>query len=144
MATSPSLFNQIFYFLKDVTEMWPIYNVVFISAIQQSVSHTSPHINIYIYIYIYIYICYIYIIFRILSHYGLWQDTEYSFLCYTVGPCCQIFYLLNTPLLLLHPFMTSFPVPSSLLTCTSHLHVVSVPCNYIFNPCSWWLYVLPP
>ena len=59
MATSPSLFNQIFYFLKDVTEMWPIYNVVFISAIQQSVSHTSPHINIYIYIYIYIYVIYI-------------------------------------------------------------------------------------
>ena len=25
--------------------------------------------------------------FHILSHYGLLQDIEYSFLCYTVGPC---------------------------------------------------------
>lgn len=61
MATSPSLFNQISYFLKDVTEMWPIYNDVFISGIQQSVSHTPP-INIYVYIHIiYIYNIYVYI-----------------------------------------------------------------------------------
>ena len=26
--------------------------------------------------------------FVFLSHYGLLQDTEYSPLCYTVGPCC--------------------------------------------------------
>ena len=130
MATSPSLLNQIFYFLKDVTEMWPIYNV-FISAIQQSVSHTHTHIYI-IYIKYAIYI--ICIVFHILYHCGLSQDTEYSFLCYTVGPCCQI-YLFNTPILLLHPFMRPFLVTSSLLTCTLYLHVVSFPCNYIFNPC---------
>lgn len=29
----------------------------------------------------------------------------------------------------LHPFMRSFLVTSSLLNCTLHLHVVSVPCN---------------
>ena len=27
-------------------------------------------------------------LFHFLFHYGLSQDTEYSFLCYTVGPCC--------------------------------------------------------
>ena len=31
---------------------------------------------------------YIYILFRILSHYGLSQDIEHSSLCYTVGLCC--------------------------------------------------------
>ena len=29
-----------------------------------------------------------YILFHILFHYDLLQDTEYSSLCYTVGPCC--------------------------------------------------------
>ena len=34
----------------------------------------------------YTHIC---ILFHILLHYGLWLNyTEYSFLCYTVGPCC--------------------------------------------------------
>ena len=31
---------------------------------------------------------YIYILFQILFHYRLLQDTEYSSLCYTGGPCC--------------------------------------------------------
>ena len=31
---------------------------------------------------------YIYIFFQILFHYRFLQDTEYSSLCYTVGPCC--------------------------------------------------------
>ena len=31
---------------------------------------------------------YIYILFHFLFHYGLSQDIEYSFLCYTIGPCC--------------------------------------------------------
>ena len=31
---------------------------------------------------------YIYILFHILFHYGLAWDTEYSPLCYAVGPCC--------------------------------------------------------
>ena len=30
----------------------------------------------------------IHLFFNILFHYGLLQDTEYSSLCYTVGPCC--------------------------------------------------------
>jgi len=37
----------------------------------------------------------IYILFQILFHYRLLQDTEYSSLCYTVGPYCLsiLFYL---------------------------------------------------
>ena len=31
---------------------------------------------------------YIYVLFQIIFHYRLLQDTEYSSLCYTVGPCC--------------------------------------------------------
>ena len=42
----------------------------------------------FIYIYIYIYIFrYIYILFQILFPYRLLQNIEYSYLCYTVGPC---------------------------------------------------------
>ena len=38
---------------------------------------------------------YIYILFHSLFHYGLSQDTEYSSLCYTVGPCCSsILYII--------------------------------------------------
>ena len=48
-----------------------IYNVVLGSSVQQSDSVT--HISI---------------LFQILFHYRLLQDTEYSSLCYTVGPCC--------------------------------------------------------
>ena len=36
----------------------------------------------------YSYIIHIYILFHILSHYGVSQNIEYSSLCYTVGPCC--------------------------------------------------------
>ena len=44
--------------------------------------------NVY-YIYINIYT---YVLFQILFHYRLLQDTEYSSLCYTVGPCLPILY----------------------------------------------------
>ena len=38
---------------------------------------------------------YIHIIFHIIFHSGLSQDTEYSSLCYTVGPCClSIIYII--------------------------------------------------
>ena len=51
--------------------------MLLVSGVQQSDS------VIYIYIYICIYIC---ILYQILFHYRLLQDTEYSSLCYTVGP----------------------------------------------------------
>ena len=49
-----------------------IYNIVFISAVQQSgsVMHMWT------------------LFFYILFHYGLLQDIEYSSLCNIVGPCC--------------------------------------------------------
>ena len=53
------------------------------------------HMYIYVYVCIYIYI-YTYIIFQILFHYGLLQDTVYSSLCYTVGSFCLfILYILE-------------------------------------------------
>ena len=55
---------------------------VLISAVQQS--------NSYIYIYMY---PNIYILFHIIFHYGLFQDIEYSSLCYTVEPCFSILYI---------------------------------------------------
>ena len=54
---------QIFFYI----EVLLIYSVVLISAVQQSD--------------LVIHIC-------ILFHYGLSWDTDYSFLCYIVGPCC--------------------------------------------------------
>ena len=50
--------------------MWLIFNVVFISGVQQS----DSVIHVYI--------------FHIFFHYDLLQDIEYSSLCYTEGPCC--------------------------------------------------------
>ena len=56
-------------------EVQLIYNVVLVSSVQQSDSV------------IHIYRIYIYILFYILFHYRLLHVIEYSFLCYTVGPC---------------------------------------------------------
>ena len=60
-----------------------------VSGVQQtdSVIHTYICIYTYKYVYIHIYI-YIYIIFQTLSPCKLLQNTEYSSLCYTIGPCC--------------------------------------------------------
>ena len=50
-----------------------------ISAVQQSDSVTH-----------------IYVLFHILSHYGLSQDAEYNSLSYIAGPCClSILYILH-------------------------------------------------
>ena len=58
-------------FFLNFIKVQLIYNVVLISSVQQSD----------------LFIC-IYILFNILSHYGLSQDIEYSSLCCTVGPSC--------------------------------------------------------
>ena len=60
-----------------LTDVQLTYNVVLISAVQQSDS--VLHI-------------YIYIIFQILFHYRLLQDTEYSTLGYTVNLVVYLFY----------------------------------------------------
>ena len=83
---------QVFKFLNFfvlvsffLIEVYLIYNVVLVSGVQQSNSilHT------------YVCVCmHIYILFQILFHYRLLQDTEYSSVCYTVGPCClSILYI---------------------------------------------------
>ena len=56
-----------FSFSLFQTELSVIYNTVLVSGVQQS----DPYIYV----------------FQILFHYKLLQDTEYSFLCYTGGPC---------------------------------------------------------
>ena len=57
---------------------------------------------------------YIYIHFYILFHYGLSQDIEYNFLCYTVRPCCLfipcVMVWFANPKLLVYP-SSSFPLP---------------------------------
>ena len=64
----------------------------------------------------------IYILFHILFHYDLSQDTEYSSPCYTVGPCCLS--VLCISLNLLNLSSPSFPPthPISL-----HLLILSSP-----------------
>ena len=51
-------------------------------ATETTHTHTHTHICIYIYI-----------LFQILFHYRLVQDTEYSSLCYKLGPCLPILYI---------------------------------------------------
>ena len=55
-----------------------------VSSVQQSDSY------IYVCVFIYIY-KHIYILFRILFHYRLLQNIEYSSLCYKVSPCYLIY-----------------------------------------------------
>ena len=62
-------------------EVWLIYNVLLVSSVQQ---------RIYICVCVCVYICSL----KILSHYRLSQDIEYSSLCYTADPCKNyLFYI---------------------------------------------------
>ena len=64
-------------FLKIEVQL--IYNVVLISAVQQSDLVIRRQT----------------FFFYIIFHYGLSQDIEYSSLCYLVGPCClSILYVI--------------------------------------------------
>ena len=56
-------------------KVWLIYNVVLISTVWHTQLHIHTHTHTHI-------------LFRILFHYGLSQDTEHSSLCYLIGPCC--------------------------------------------------------
>ena len=78
-----------YYFLK----VQLIYNVVPISAIQQSdlVIYTHTHTQTYSHIYVCIYIYTHTFFFYVLLHHGLSQETRYSSLFYTVGYCCSSF-----------------------------------------------------
>ena len=67
---------SLFYF--NLFYWHTVENVVLISAIQHRGSVIPTQILLHI-----------------LFHYGLWQDIEYSALCYTVGPgCLSILYII--------------------------------------------------
>ena len=77
------------FFLPFFFKILLIYNIVLISAVQQSDSYS----------------------FLYSFHYGLLQDIKYISLCYTVRPCLSILYILvcicNPSLLLSHPLGNS-------------------------------------
>ena len=79
------------YFFKIYfTDIQLIYNVMLVSAVQQSDSVIHLHTCVYIYIYIYTH--------TFSYSFPLWfiiQYFEYSSMCYTVGPCClSILYII--------------------------------------------------
>ena len=76
-----------------------IYNVVPVSAVWQSDSYMHSLKNI-------------------LFHYGLFQEIEYSSLCYTVGPWCL--FILNVIVCIYQP--QSMLVAQSCLTLCSSVH----------------------
>ena len=95
-----SLFEVICSILvfKFFIEVWLIYNIVLISAVQKSNSVIC----------IYQCICHFFF------HYGLSQNTEYSSMCCPIGPCCLS--ILNIPVciwnlkLQTHLFPTLLPL----------------------------------
>ena len=93
----------LFFCVFFLTEVQLIYTVVPISAIQQSDS-----------------VLHIYTFFlNILFHYGLSQETGYSSLCYTVGPCHSS--ILNVIVYIYQPQTPtpSLSLPASPLATTS-------------------------
>ena len=70
----------LFFFI----EVQLIYNIVLISAIQQS--DLVVRVCIYIYIYIYKFL-------KILFHYGFSQDIECNSPCHAVRPCLFFVYI---------------------------------------------------
>ena len=77
-----SIFRQrfFFFFRLFICFYWAIVNLQCCVSFKCTAKWFS-----YTYIYI---VIHIYILFQILFHYRLLQNTEYSSLCYTVGPCC--------------------------------------------------------
>ena len=77
---------------------------------------------------------YIYILLYILFHYGLSQGIDYSSLCYTVGPCLAILYIivcLCCPKLPILPFPTP-PLPWKPQVCFLYESIfVSQICSFV-------------
>ena len=61
---------------------------------------------------------YAYGLYHILFHYNLLQDTEYSSLCYVVGPCC-LSVLYTVVGISLHPAFPFYNCKFSLSACES-------------------------
>ena len=88
------------------------------------------------------YIC-IYILFKILFHYRLLQDIEYSSLCYTINPCClfyiQWFASVN-PKLLIYP---SPPSPSVTINLASmYVSLLSWFASFSFDSTYKWHHMI--
>ena len=73
---------QLFYFFKN----WSIVDLQCCVSLWYTAKRFS-------FLFIYIYVC-VYS-FSYLFHYGLLQNTEYSSLCYTVGPCLSILCIVD-------------------------------------------------
>ena len=71
-----------YFFLIFLIEVQLIYNVGLISGVQQSSFHILFHV-------LFIYFIYFFIFFSIVAH----NNIEYSSLCYIVGPCFFILYV---------------------------------------------------
>ena len=74
-------------------------------------------------LYIYMYIPF----FQIIFHYRLLQDSEYSSLCYTVGPCCSSILYIGVYILIQTPNL-SLPTPTPLVTIIC-FHMLSIICG---------------
>ena len=83
----------------------------------------------------------IYIIFlkNIFSHYGLSQDTGYSSLCYTAGPCLSI---LNVIVCIYQP-QPVYPFPS-LPPWQPQVYSMCVPKHQFLNDAGFWLHLNRP
>ena len=88
--------NGIGFFFLIKVEL--IYNIMFVSGVQQSDS--VIYTNIYVYS------------FFILFHYSLLQDIEYSPLCYIVNPCSFLY----SGVYLLTPYSQYIPPSFPLVT----------------------------
>ena len=93
-------------------------------------------ISCHIYIYMYVCMCV-----HILSPCGLSQDIEYSSLCYTVGPCCLLDYVLfegNSVWFVSLPpsftFLFSYCLPPLFL---SHVIAVLLVCLSVYHWPPW-------
>ena len=109
-----SILNGAFVFI--IIEVYLIYNVMFVSGVQQSpFLYTHTHTRIYI-------------LFQILLHYRLSRDVEYSFLCFTVAPCSRLFYIQKyvsvSPELLIYPCPLSPLVTISLFPMSNRLFLI--------------------
>ena len=90
-----------------IIEIDSIYNVMLVSSVQQGDS------DIYIHIYTYI--------LHILFYYSLLLDIEYSSLCYTVGPCLSVLYVVVCMCYSQTPNLSLPPIPFG-----NHKFVLSV------------------
>jgi len=82
------VWNIVFFFQNFILLIYSWFTMCQL-LLYRKVIQLYTHTHIYMYIYTH---TYTHSIFHILFRYGSLQDTEYSSLCYTVGPCLLILY----------------------------------------------------